>query len=87
LNTTSCLDRETFSCSISLDLLKDPDPVTTSCGHSYCMKCIQTNWDEEDQKGIHSCPQCRETFTPRPVLKKDAINVETFFFHDFYNKL
>uniref|UniRef100_A0A087Y7A4 B30.2/SPRY domain-containing protein n=1 Tax=Poecilia formosa TaxID=48698 RepID=A0A087Y7A4_POEFO len=49
------------------------DPVTTSCGHSYCMKCIQTNWDEEDQKGIHSCPQCRETFTPRPVLKKDAM--------------
>ncbi|KAM9847209.1 finTRIM family, member 82 [Aulostomus maculatus] len=59
-----------FSCSLCLNLLRDP--VAIPCGHSFCMDCISDYWNEADYTGIYICPQCKITFTQRPVLRPNA---------------
>uniref|UniRef100_A0A674B3N0 Tripartite motif-containing protein 16-like n=1 Tax=Salmo trutta TaxID=8032 RepID=A0A674B3N0_SALTR len=68
------LDQDQFCCSVCLDLLKEP--VTTACGHNYCRSCIEGCWDQDVLKGVYSCPQCRETFTPKPNLRKNNMLAE-----------
>ncbi|XP_029605144.1 tripartite motif-containing protein 16-like [Salmo trutta] len=66
--------QDQFCCSVCLDLLKEP--VTTACGHNYCRICIEGCWDQDVLKGVYSCPQCRETFTTRPTLRKNNMLAE-----------
>ncbi|ROL49859.1 E3 ubiquitin/ISG15 ligase TRIM25 [Anabarilius grahami] len=68
------VDQNLFLCPVCQDLLKDP--VTIPCGHSYCESCITDFWDQEDQKRVYSCPQCRQTFSPRPALAKNTMLAE-----------
>ncbi|XP_062865010.1 tripartite motif-containing protein 16-like isoform X1 [Trichomycterus rosablanca] len=63
--------QDEFSCSVCLETLKDPAAIP--CGHSFCMVCINNCWDQEDDKGTYSCPQCRQTFTPRPVVRRNTM--------------
>uniref|UniRef100_A0A8C4RDG9 Tripartite motif-containing protein 16-like n=1 Tax=Erpetoichthys calabaricus TaxID=27687 RepID=A0A8C4RDG9_ERPCA len=60
--------QDLLTCLVCLDTLKDP--VTTPCGHNYCMDCITGCWDQTEE---YSCPQCRETFTPRPILCRNTV--------------
>lgn len=65
------VDENHFRCPICLEILKDP--VTIPCGHNYCMECIKNCWDQGEEKGVCSCPQCRQEFNPRPILGRNPV--------------
>ncbi|KAF5198494.1 zinc finger (C3HC4-type RING finger) family protein [Thalictrum thalictroides] len=46
--------REELSCAICLDICFEPS--TTSCGHSFCKKCLKSAADKCGKK----CPKCRQ---------------------------
>ncbi|XP_053154716.1 E3 ubiquitin/ISG15 ligase TRIM25-like isoform X2 [Hemicordylus capensis] len=57
-------------CPICLEVFRDP--VTTACGHNFCMDCLQDYWDHQALIGeCPYCPQCREPFSSRPQLRKN----------------
>ncbi|XP_050986838.1 tripartite motif-containing protein 16-like [Labeo rohita] len=72
--TDTRFSQDEFKCLVCHDLLKDP--VTIQCGHNYCKSCITDCWDQEDQMRVYSCPQCRQTFSPRPALATNTMLTE-----------
>ncbi|XP_062420442.1 E3 ubiquitin-protein ligase TRIM39-like isoform X2 [Pungitius pungitius] len=57
-----------FLCSICLDVFTDP--VSTPCGHNFCMNCINEHWNTSDQ---NLCPMCKKDFTTRPDLRVNTL--------------
>ncbi|KAM8924021.1 E3 ubiquitin-protein ligase TRIM58-like [Pelodytes ibericus] len=61
--------RDELICSICLNIYTDP--VTLTCGHSYCLVCIGNVLDTQEGSGVYSCPECRAEFQDRPALEKN----------------
>ncbi|XP_033982755.1 E3 ubiquitin-protein ligase TRIM39-like [Trematomus bernacchii] len=65
MSAASCqLTEDQFLCSICLDVFTDP--VAIPCGHNFCKACISEHWDRNVQC---QCPNCKEDFDRRPVLR------------------
>nr|XP_060639349.1 E3 ubiquitin-protein ligase TRIM17 [Anolis sagrei ordinatus] len=54
---------EELACSICLEYFKEP--VSLSCGHSFCQACLDQGREEEEA----SCPQCREKVQKRGIKR------------------
>ncbi|XP_058503426.1 NLR family CARD domain-containing protein 3-like isoform X2 [Solea solea] len=50
------MDKQPSCCPLCQDTLKDP--VSTSCGHWFCRRCISSYWDQSSSPGDSCCPQC-----------------------------
>uniref|UniRef100_A0A8C3J147 E3 ubiquitin/ISG15 ligase TRIM25-like n=1 Tax=Chrysemys picta bellii TaxID=8478 RepID=A0A8C3J147_CHRPI len=69
-NTNFFFLEDNIVCPICLEVFTDP--VTTACGHNFCMDCLQDYWDHQAVIGeCPYCPQCREPFSSRPRLRKN----------------
>ncbi|XP_072543285.1 E3 ubiquitin-protein ligase TRIM39-like isoform X4 [Salminus brasiliensis] len=62
-SSSSLLSEDQLLCSICLDLFTDP--VSTPCGHNFCMVCLRKCWDGSSHC---QCPVCKRKFSRRPEL-------------------
>ncbi|XP_036416488.1 E3 ubiquitin-protein ligase TRIM39-like [Colossoma macropomum] len=62
--SSSFLSEDQLQCSICLGVFTDP--VSTPCGHNFCMICLKEFWDSSPHC---QCPVCKEEFSKRPELR------------------
>ncbi|XP_045898346.1 RING finger protein 112-like, partial [Micropterus dolomieu] len=61
------VEEQPSCCASCQDVLKDP--VSTSCGHWFCRRCITSYWDQSASSGHSSCPQCGDRSRTRAGLQ------------------
>ncbi|KAK2860475.1 hypothetical protein Q7C36_004641 [Tachysurus vachellii] len=57
------LIEEQLQCSVCLDIFTKP--VSTPCGHNFCMVCLNKYWDNSQRC---TCPLCKKEYSKRPQL-------------------
>ncbi|KAI5104636.1 E3 ubiquitin-protein ligase TRIM39 [Silurus meridionalis] len=67
-SSSSALCEDQLLCSICLDVYTDP--VSTPCGHNFCMICLKEIWDSSSH---FQCPVCNEKFSNRPDLRVNML--------------
>ncbi|XP_072543278.1 E3 ubiquitin-protein ligase TRIM39-like isoform X2 [Salminus brasiliensis] len=63
-SSSSVMSEDQLLCSICLDVFTNP--VSTPCGHNFCMVCLRECWDSSSRC---QCPVCKEEFSRRPELR------------------
>ncbi|XP_026765917.3 E3 ubiquitin-protein ligase TRIM39 isoform X1 [Pangasianodon hypophthalmus] len=63
-SSSSVLCEDQLQCSICLEVFTDP--VSTPCGHNFCMICLREFWDSSSHC---QCPMCKTEFPKRPDLR------------------
>uniref|UniRef100_A0A8C6UUM7 Uncharacterized protein n=1 Tax=Neogobius melanostomus TaxID=47308 RepID=A0A8C6UUM7_9GOBI len=59
------LSEDLLLCPICLEVFAEP--VSTPCGHNFCMSCLSSYWDSSAP--VCFCPVCKENFSNRPQLR------------------
>ncbi|XP_073691803.1 uncharacterized protein [Garra rufa] len=67
-----CLLQVFSKCGMCKQALRDP--VSITCKHSFCRKCIICYWDKFSQAEDFDCPQCKKRSRTRPVLQTDKFS-------------
>ncbi|XP_044032089.1 protein NLRC3-like isoform X2 [Siniperca chuatsi] len=67
------VEEQPSCCALCQDVLKDP--VSTSCGHWFCRRCITSYWDQSASSGDSSCPQCGADSGLQEVLDEHKISL------------
>ncbi|XP_020389882.2 E3 ubiquitin-protein ligase TRIM69-like [Rhincodon typus] len=62
--------KDEITCSICLQIFTYP--ITLTCSHSFCLRCIQDHLKHKTQDDNYMCPECHVEFAEKPRLLKNS---------------